>query len=673
MIYDIDMRVLFNISSIDSPLVILPPPVLMSPKSQFRSLFNYSAASQKQGSDSLKGLRGRAGFGESKRSKQRKLVITNEKGIEAANSVSVSRLLERQWEQIAIAQNIGNSLTAEKNIIPPMTVEPRAVLLPAEEIKIKIAKAINDLDFRLKSVRTRNAEGIEGQWRKRHEIVLGYLSFQQRFPHITATEGSIVTAAVFKRGGWVARRLREWTDSWVENRLIPKGEQGIGRRMSSWYEDEKLELFMRKFIAEMGATMTAQKLSTAVGNYLMSEDHGAAVLQDLQHATVEEGEEDGTRRGLYKRKGIRARSACRWLRRMGYRYRDIRKGIFLDGHERSDVIEYRQIFVRTISDLESLIVEYDINGNMIEKSPMPGERLCVLMAHDESTFSANDARRQAWHNIKQTHLRPKSRGRGIMLSDILYANGRVCVPDSITAEQMIAKGLDPERRFATEYFEYGKNNSGYWTGEHVVDHILKIVIPMFELSYSAELYQGLFLFDNAAGYGSFASDALRAQDMNLDSGGKAPIMRNSYFTKDFILHQQQMNFPHDHPIHPGKPKGLRIILTERGLWNNNLRLDCSTKSCIDCKEIVKQRQKLSKSIVCTKDLIQCAPRKRCQQCISQINTIPITKGCQHCKSLREHQANNLDSGCCARRIMSLQPDFIEQKGRLQEEIEAKGH
>lgn len=638
-------------------------------------MFNYSDTSQAIGAAALQGLRGRAGFGDSTRNKQRKVVIANQKKVAAADCVSVPRLLERQQQQ---QQNKINDDSTEitsntRNLLPLLASEPKAELTSSEEREARINKAKLDLTYRLNSIRIRKAESLEGQWRKRHEVVLGYLSFQLRFPMVSESERSVVTAAVFQRGSWVARRLREWTKSWIVTRFIPKGEQGISRRMSSWYEDEKLELYMRKYIAETGTTMTARKLATAVGTYLMSEEHCQAVLDDLEAATIEEGEEDGSRPKLYKRNGIRARSARRWLRRMGYRYRNIRKGIFLDGHEREDVTIYRQEFIQILTQLQPLIVEYDNNGIMIEKSPMRGERLRVLMAHDESTFSANNARRQAWHNVQETHLQPKSRGRGIMLSDVLFANGRVCVPDNISAEEMIAHGLDPDRRFATEFFEYGKNNSGYWTGEHLVDHIIKIVIPMFELSYSKEKYQGLFLFDNAAGHASFAADALRAQNMNLESGGKASNMRAGYFFHNAISVIQDMNFPIDHSTLPGRPKGLRIVLEERGLWTAGMRLDCANKACMACKEIIKQRQKLTKTLVCLKDETLCGPRKRCEHCIHQINVIPLVKKCLSCKTLRQHSNDATRSGCCARRIMSLQPDFLAQKGQLQEEIERSGH
>lgn len=60
-------------------------------------------------------------------------------------------------------------------------------------------------------------------------------------------------------------------------------------------------------------------------------------------------------------------------------------------------------------------------------------------------------------------------------------------------------------------------------------------------------------------------------------------------------------------------------------------------------------------------------------CIAKINTIPLIKSCQSCKLLRTHKDDRTGTGYCARRIMSLQPDFTAQKGRLQEEIELLGY
>ncbi|RPA96067.1 hypothetical protein L873DRAFT_1695836 [Choiromyces venosus 120613-1] len=58
------------------------------------------------------------------------------------------------------------------------------------------------------------------------------------------------------------------------------------------------------------------------------------------------------------------------------------------------------------------------------------------------------------------------------------------------------------------YFEYGKNNNRYWMGEHMVEHIINVVILMFELCYPDGNIQGLFFFDNEVSHSCYAEDAL---------------------------------------------------------------------------------------------------------------------------------------------------------------------
>ena len=83
---------------------------------------------------------------------------------------------------------------------------------------------------------------------------------------------------------------------------------------------------------------------------------------------------------------------------------------------------------------------------------------------------------------------------------------------------------------------------------------------------------------------------------------------------------QSMSFPLDYYNLElaGKPKGIKHVLKERGLWSERgLVLECPT----------------------THNRPGCAP----------------------------------EGGCCARRVLGAERDFQDQKGRLQEEVEALGH
>ena len=60
---------------------------------------------------------------------------------------------------------------------------------------------------------------------------------------------------------------------------------------------------------------------------------------------------------------------------------------------------------------------------------------------------------------------------------------------------------------AVTYFEYGKSEEGYWTGEHLLDQIQKNALPIGEALYPG--YALLFLFDNATSHSIYAQDALQ--------------------------------------------------------------------------------------------------------------------------------------------------------------------
>jgi hypothetical protein len=98
--------------------------------------------------------------------------------------------------------------------------------------------------------------------------------------------------------------------------------------------------------------------------------------------------------------------------------------------------------------------------------------------------------------------------------------------------------------------------------------------------------------------------------MNVNPGGKQPCMRDTIFNGQI----QHMVFPNNYhdPSLRGLPKGMRIILQERGLWKQNMVGYCQ-------------------------------------------------------------KSDSMEIDCCMRHILENQDDFKNQKCRLQEVIEAHGH
>ncbi|KAL7274051.1 hypothetical protein RUND412_003070 [Rhizina undulata] len=67
----------------------------LSPQTLFNQMFEYNPSKQKRGADNLPSLKGRAGTGDSKRNKRRKVAERNSRGEEASKSQSMIRQFER--------------------------------------------------------------------------------------------------------------------------------------------------------------------------------------------------------------------------------------------------------------------------------------------------------------------------------------------------------------------------------------------------------------------------------------------------------------------------------------------------------------------------------------------------------------------------------------------------
>jgi hypothetical protein len=115
----------------------------------------------------------------------------------------------------------------------------------------------------------------------------------------------------------------------------------------------------------------------------------------------------------------------RWLHRMQWRYGKALKGMYIDGHERDDVVAYRDTFIeRWYRDYEPRMVTYDKDGNATYPRGFPvpqGHRFRLfLVTHDESTFYAHDRRKAYWiaPGDKPAPVR-KGEGSSLMVSDFL--------------------------------------------------------------------------------------------------------------------------------------------------------------------------------------------------------------------------------------------------------------
>ncbi len=136
------------------------------------------------------------------------------------------------------------------------------------------------------------------------------------------------------------------------------------------------------------------------------------------------------------------------------RYIEHKKSLYYDGHERPDVVKYRQEeFLPAMERYRTWLVEYTV-GNIAEEvvKDYSGEQKLVLVAHDEMTAQANDGRTKSWVLDGEQPLKKKGIGHGIHQSDV------ICSTFGWIEE-------------ASQSMEYAKNYEGYWDGELFVKQV----------------------------------------------------------------------------------------------------------------------------------------------------------------------------------------------------------
>ena len=121
---------------------------------------------------------------------------------------------------------------------------------------------------------------------------------------------------------------------------------------------------------------------------------------------------------------------------MGFEYKEYRRGVYFDGHERDDVVDYRKEFLEKMKELvflyinlfgivhlfsglisiilfryERLMPLFEGEDLNIRTDPdiSSGESLHILVTHDESLFHANDGRKSGWVLKMSSHCAKRVR------------------------------------------------------------------------------------------------------------------------------------------------------------------------------------------------------------------------------------------------------------------------
>ena len=87
-------------------------------------------------------------------------------------------------------------------------------------------------------------------------------------------------------------------------------------------------------------------------------------------------------------KKVSTTTATRWLHKLGFSPSSTKKGVYIDGHERQDVVDYRNLYLKKMEILETTHAQppqASDEARVITESDSSKKQL-VMIYHDESIF-----------------------------------------------------------------------------------------------------------------------------------------------------------------------------------------------------------------------------------------------------------------------------------------------
>jgi len=206
---------------------------------------------------------------------------------------------------------------------------------------------------------------------------------------------------VWKKGDYMARCIRNWGKEFMETGELKQHQQGAHNKVLSFADDED---FKEKCLIWLRTQKAENRSPSALKRFIEEELFPKMTGNSIAKATIHE---ETCRRYM-----------CLW----GFNYDTHHKGVYMDGHEREDVKQYRREWSAFMMDMEkrmSKFQEEDEVWKEIEPILKQGEKKVVQFTHDECCYYAHDGKKMVWIEKGEQLLRKKGDGKTIMVSGFM--------------------------------------------------------------------------------------------------------------------------------------------------------------------------------------------------------------------------------------------------------------
>ncbi|KAI0723025.1 hypothetical protein C8Q76DRAFT_691602 [Earliella scabrosa] len=349
-------------------------------------------------------------------------------------------------------------------------------------------------------------------------------------------DASELAVEVHDQGTYMARQLRKWTRAFIADRHDLPVSMANTWNVSA-LDNEDLEQALLEHLQGLGKYICAADIVTFLANRHIQERFG---LEDT----------------------ISLSTAQAWMHALGYRWKKSSNGQYVDGHEREDVVRYRQqVYLPALNALRPRLRQYDENGIELAplsqsahppssetapgSSPLPAisaspsnpspalsesgevatpvqdsplaasnsetnpppsiachgevlERPARLLWHDESVFYANDRRVVYWVPEGEKAV-PRAKGEGASMM----------ISDFFSAEDGWLRSEDGKTS-ARRLFRPGKNRDGYFSNDDVIEQF-HAAADIAQARWPNE--EIVMVLDNAPTHQKREDDALSARQM----------------------------------------------------------------------------------------------------------------------------------------------------------------
>ncbi|KAJ6552142.1 hypothetical protein B0H10DRAFT_2242245 [Mycena sp. CBHHK59/15] len=386
--------------------------------------------------------------------------------------------------------------------------------------------------------------------RARLELMISFLRLDASDGYTAWAKSADIIAKSAGKGSWLSWRIHEWSVNFIrDEENLPTAE--YGKMNGTMLEDEDLAQELHLHLQGIGKYVAAQDIM----NYMATDEMKARV--NLKN-------------------GVSLWMAQRWMKRMEYQWTKEPKGMYSDGHERQDVVDYRQNeFLPRWAELSKYTRKFTEDGDEIgspeaaaakavpkekKKSKMrameeldevwdeeemertfiaaPDGKIVVIWRHDECIFYANDRRKIRWvHAGEKAKPYAKGEGASMMVAAFILENGWL----------------------ARWTFWPGGKRDGYYTTDKILGHAAE-AMDILDETRPDECH--VFAYDNATTHTAQPPNGLSARrmvvkplterskktnflcTMNTVNGVQYVHMRNGKFADGT---PQLLYFPDGHP------------------------------------------------------------------------------------------------------------------------------